>query len=334
MHEHHPHARLIGAATANRGLATVAMALSCGLSESTFRRLVRREGWALLQPGVWLLPGVTPDWRTHLHAGRLHAGGAVAATGAVGLLLHGIERGLDTSEVLLATPAARNVRGMRAPVTMTRCSALRDTDIVVRQNVEVTAVAWSLAHLGLQASDRQVLIALTAARQGEVVTLAEVDDVLDRGAGMPGIGPLRRARRRFEVEQPDSGLEWDIRGLARKHGIAFDPAPFPFWLPGRGPVIHLDLPISWAWTAWEGEAFHTHGRDERTFDLDRERWSRAKRAGWDIGWITRSRLRTDPIGIVEEIREVLATADPRRPPPRATRCRRPGCAACHSRFGR
>lgn len=127
------------------------------------------------------------------------------------------------------------------------------------------------------------------------------------------------------MERPESALDRATRQLLRPYASDLYPRPFPFRCPD-GVVIHLDIAIRWAWFALECDGFAYHSSRD-AFRRDRLRWSQAQRGGWRISWVDRDRLDNDPDSIVDEVQEVLAAADPDRPPPEQAECR---CSTCRA----
>lgn len=321
--------RVVDSALANRRVATVAMARAAGIPETTFRRVAKAFGFAPIQRNCFSLPGSELDWRAHAWAGLHVIGQPAALTGAAALEVLGVKVGrLDEVEIVI--PHHRSGRGLRPPVVVQRSRGLVVDDLRTIDDLTIAPPAIALWHLGRVTDRHGVLQSLIAARQREIVTLAEVDEVLAEHHGARWLAGLRWAREQLDRVRPDSGFEFSIHQLFRGAGLAPDRSPFPFLFPDTR-VRHLDVPFSDRWVAFEGDTFTTHG-GEQSFERDRDRWTQARRAGWYLGIITPKRLREDPRGIIEEARAALADADPLRQPPSPTRCPRATCPVCQDRF--
>ncbi|MBW3661569.1 MAG: hypothetical protein KY469_00595 [Actinobacteria bacterium] len=247
------------------------------------------------------------------------------ATGRTALYLHGV---IDEtpSALQLAVPADRKKPTLVGVDDVVRSTTLLTSDRIEVDGLSCAIVALALLHLGRRERGRGVLEVVVNALQREKAELSELDAVLDRCGRAPGRATLRHARDALTLDQADSLLELDTRQLARAASFSPYPSPFPFRCPD-GRVIHLDVPFPPVWFAWECDSPRSRSGG-RSFNTDRTRWTQARRGGWQLGWVTRERLRTDRAGLPEELAEAHAVADPERPPPEATPCRRTTCRVC------
>ena len=299
-----------------------------GVSAAALRTKADREGWPRPCRGAVLLPGADPDAvRTRVAAALRSIGGEVWAGRRTAAYLHGMTDRAPR-QLELVVPHGRRAthrwdpRPWRSrtvyPFMVTEVDGLALTT-PARTIIDCAAV------LGVGPLQD---LAIDAARQRPDL-LREVRELADwlreRGHRVPQGRRLDRILARLDHERPESGLELRTRRLLRPHGFPLQPRPFPFRCPD-GVVIHLDVAIPWAWFALECDGFAFHNSRE-AFGIDRLRWSQAQRGGWRISWVDHRRLQDDPDSIIEEVREVLATADPDRPPPPEAECACPLCRA-------
>lgn len=202
---------------------------------------------------------------------------------------------------------------------------MRDHHHIRLGGLPVTTMARTVFDLAAVLPTAMLRDVTLDALQRELVTVSELQALTGELIRPPGIGKVRLILRELERERPESALDNGTRHLLRPYGSGLHPRPFPFRCPD-GVIIHLDIAIPWAWFAIECDGFAFHS-DREAFRTDRLRWSQAQRGGWRITWVDHHRLHNDPDSIIEEVQEVLAAADPDRPPPQEADCR---CASCGS----
>ncbi|MDQ3973808.1 MAG: hypothetical protein M3276_05650 [Actinomycetota bacterium] len=302
-----------------------------GISPRSFHTRARAEGWTDLQRGVWLVPGAVRSFPAEVAGALLAAGDRVAATGVTALHLHGVVDD-PPSALHMAVPADRARPALRGVDDVVRTGTLVEADVTEVVALRTVVVPWALLHAGRQLSVRRVLDLMVSARQRGLLSDRALEDVLRRCGPAKGAASLRRGREALVVDAVDSILELDARRFVRRNGHQPFPSPFPFRCPDRR-IIHLDLAFPAFWFAYECDSPQARAGG-RAFHTDRTRWTQARRGGWEIGWITRQRLRNDPRGILDELADAAARVDPDRPPPVLTPCRRATCRVCPGLRGR
>lgn len=300
--------RLAHLAAAHHGVVTLTMAASVGLSSQAVRDRAAAEGWRRLARGAWLLPGVpfTPITRA---ACELALAGDRAALGHWSAAhVHGLSpRPADPPE--LVVPWDRRPE-RRAGVRVRRSRTLLTTDIIDVDGVRVTTVPRTLRDLATLVTERRLYDMMTDAEQRRLVSLDQLTDTADRLHHGPGSGRFRNVVAQRHADRSDSALERDTRTVTRSAGYSPTPGPFPIRV-ARGRRLWLDVAFPGVWFAIECDGFGFH-RDRASFERDRERWRLAQQAGWRLTWVTRARLRDDPGGLLREVAEAHAAADPSR----------------------
>ncbi len=299
-----------------------------GVSADALRSRAEREGWPRPYRKAVLLPGADPtEFRTRVSAALRSIGGEVwAGRRTAAYLLGMIDRPPPRLELVVphgrrAThrldPKPWRTRNIY-PFMVTEVDGLRATT-AARTIMDAAAV------LGVTPLQDLVIDGMRARPTLVKETRELVDWMRDRGHRVEYVRRLEIVLTRLERERPESALDRRTRQLLTPHGFDLHPRPFPFRCPD-GVVIHLDIAIPWAWCAIECDGYGSHS-GRRAFRTDRVRWSQAQRGGWRVTWVDTARLENDPDSIIEEVQEVLAEADPDRPPPQQAECRCPICVA-------
>lgn len=289
-----------------------------GISRRTLERRARRDGWRTPHPGygVVLAPGCVPDRLTLVTAAVKAVGEPVFAGRRTAAWLHAVmDRAAGPVE--LVVPNERRSPRLRG-VRVWRSRTLRDHHLTSVGALPATTVPRTMFDLAAVLPEEMLRDVTIDALQRRRMSLEELHALSADLIRPPGVGKVRRILRGLAHERPESALDRRTRALLRPYGFGLHPRPFPFRCPD-GVVIHLDIAIPWAWFAIECDGFAFHNNRE-AFRRDRVRWSQAQRGGWRITWVDRNRLKDDPGSIIEEVREVLAEADPDRPPPPELAC--------------
>jgi hypothetical protein len=210
-----------------------------GLAPSSLRTRAVREGWQLLGPSVWLLPGAP---RT-LHA---RASGAVLAfpDGVVtrwsAAALHGLRRSAPTRLELLRPWNTSDVR--TASLVTGRTRHLVDEDVVDVEGIAVTSLARTLRELARDHSAEALRDLGIDARVRDRAVFGQLGDLVARDRRFPGRPALRTLLAELGDDGSDSGFERRTLQRLVLRGLEPDAQQLP--VVTTDGVRHLDL----AWT--------------------------------------------------------------------------------------
>lgn len=292
-----------------------------GLTSGQVGNYWRRQGWPMPFRGVVVLPGTEMDLRRRALAATTWIGEPVAVTGATALRLHGADDRDPVKLDLVVPKSRRNREGRWGQVH--RSEVAFERSFVDIGGVPTVPVPWAVRDRVVFGGPGHPRTHVIRAMQRRLATLEELEAAACETPHAPGVPQLLEILRRLRRDQVDSGLELDTRDTLRAAGYDPWPRPFPTACPDRR-VIHLDFAFEKFWVGGECEDPYTHGPE--AFTRDRTRWNQARRAGWQIVFVWRGRLRDDPGGFLEEIAEAIAAADPeRRPAQPAHDCEALGC---------
>lgn len=305
--------KLFRLARRRHGVVCLADAVRAGGCPRTLHRRATAEGWTLLHPGVWLVPGLSPTPLTRTVAAVLASGEGVA-TGMSSLWLHGVVDAPPARPELLVPYGTRGqVSGQRVRISRTRW--LPDEHWHRQRSIPTAIVERALLELsGRPVSDRTLRHLLIDARHREAVDLEALGALCQEGrAGRPGVPRLLRLLSNPALGTTDSGWEFEVREEVAGLGAPVHAGPFPYRCQD-GVLVHLDvaLPEHWVCVECDGRAFHS-GREP--FAADRRRWTQIARE-WQLVWVTYDRWQTDRAGVLADVQAAVASADRARPPAR------------------
>lgn len=299
---------LLGRARDQHGVVSLADARSCRVSAATLRDRAGREAWLPLHPGVWLLPSA-PDTRAARHvAAILRVPGVFRERSA--LFVAGTGMAAPHPPELLLPHALRS--RTLAGVDVRRTRHLPEDDLVEIAGHPATTAARAVVDLARRWSvDRLRPLVIDLERDGHLGRDELAACLTRTPRSLPGRGRVRLVLDDLGWLRSDSDTEHDVRRRLTELGYPVHPTPFPFRCDD-GVVVHLDLalPSRWVYLEVDGRATHA-GRG--AFEADRRKWTQVVRH-WRPVWVTHDRWRTDQRGVLQDLDEALALADPTRAP--------------------
>lgn len=303
-------------ASRQRGVVARRQLLEAGLSADQIHHLRAGGHLRALQPpvrGVYAVGhGVVPELGVET-AALLACGGDPWRVGAGGRdVLLGQESALalwcdePSGFGAIAVTAVGLRASRRGSVRATRVTDLPDADRRRHRGLPVTSPARTILDVAPARSPRALGDAVDRLRVLRLVTEAELDEVLDSGAGRRGVVELRA----LLGEERGNGFsrsvaERQLLGLLRA-------AHLP--IPARNVVVHgRERDLVWHASAtvveFDGRTFHdTPG----AFERDRTRDAELAARGWTTVRVTARMLRSEPTALVARLAAVLALGESRR----------------------
>src|SRR5680860_569843 len=143
------------------------------------------------------------------------------------------------------------------------------------------------------------------------VTIAQLHALAMLLSSTAGGQRLAQVLADLEQDPVDSGFEWSVRTELRSGGREPWAGPFP-WRCDDGVVVHLDIAFPQWWVALEcdGRGKYDSGS---SFTTDRIRWTQTTKQ-WSIIWVDWHRWHSDRAGVLRDVTDAIAAADPNRPP--------------------
>jgi hypothetical protein len=300
------------------GVASRSALLALGMSSATLSNRARLGGpWRRLVPGVFLVTGGQPTRDQQVRGALLHAGPGAVVTGIEALRRHGVRRLPYGDEVLVLIPHDRHVRS-RAFVTIERT--------IRPPRVDGPVPLASPARALIDAARRMVALDQIRAMVADTVQqgICRIEDLETElaTATMVGSALARRVLREISAGVRSAAESWAMALLRRAR------LPAPEWNVAIHDERHRLIAVVDCWwddhaVAWEIDSheFHLGPADhERTT----RRRAKLAAAGIVVVPTVPSRLRTEPLVVLSELRAALDHAAARpRPAVRAAPHRRP-----------
>lgn len=227
-------------AARQHGAVSLRCARQVGVPPKSLESRARREGWRVLGPGVWLLPGAEATDPARAHGAALALPGAVVTAWSAAAL-HGLRRSMPQQVELLRVTGVGDVRTRQLVARRTRYLPPEDRTVV--DGVPTVTVPRLLRELARMATNSGLRDLLIDARLQDRDVANATAMVLDRDLRFPGRRRLRAVVDELADDGSDSGFEWRVVERLQDEGIAPDvqQAEVPTHVGPR----HLDL----AWLA-------------------------------------------------------------------------------------
>lgn len=290
-------ARIAALATRQRGLVTRRQLLELGLGVGAVDHRVRRGVLHPELPGVYRVGHTAPLPLAAEQAALLSIGGDAVLSHWSAAAIHRLTDGTPSP---VHVTVASDRRARRGGVAVHRTAVLDARDTRVRQGLQVTSAARTLADVvgELERADAEQLVA-TALRRG-VVTLRELQDALKRApSGRRGAATLRAL-----LAQPGgpaytrSRAERLMLALVREAGLApprcnarVAPYEADFLWASERLVVEID---SWA-----------HHGPRTSFEADRQKDIDLGARGYEVLRITWRKLTGARLAVAAEVGEAL-----------------------------
>ncbi|MEX2612932.1 MAG: hypothetical protein WD380_05085 [Gaiellaceae bacterium] len=216
------------------------MSLRCArraeVSPKSLESRARREGWRVLGPGAWLLPGAEPTELARAHGATLAFPGAVV-TAWSGAALHGLRRAMSKQVELLRVTGVGDVETRQLVARRTRFLPEEDRTLV--DGVPVVAVPRLLRELARVATSDGLRDLLIDARLQDRGVATATARLLERDLRFPGRPQLREVVDELADDGSDSGFEWRVVDRCRE--AAIEPDAQQAGVPTHLGPRHLDL---------------------------------------------------------------------------------------------
>jgi very-short-patch-repair endonuclease len=291
--------RIASVANLQRGRISRAQLLAAGISHGTVARMIARGELHREHPGVYAV-GHLADMPLAREAAALLSCGEDAVLGY---------RSAAYPWGLLAQPAVpveviarhRQTRSRRG-VTVHRSRTLLPRDATIRNGLPVTSCARTLLDLAAVMSPRQLEKAVDSALLNHLVTLAQLQDVLDRSIGRRGAHTLKRiAEREGPAAPTHEGAEERFLAVVRQSGLP---------QPEVNARIH-GYEVDFLWraqrVALEIDSWDFH-RTRNAFERDRLKGARLSAGGLNVVRATGRQINDEPVAVVVRIAQTLANA--------------------------
>lgn len=298
-----PWARLYRLAGRQHGAVSTAQAVACGISESTWWRRIRREGWPRPFRGVALVPGGPPTLAQSVMAAVLAVNGPVWAARGTAAALLGLADSPPSRITLVAPPGVGSHPPRGVHIVRTQSLVPAHTTLVGPVPVTTparTVIDWA-AELRTAALLRPVVIQAVQRRR---LRLDQVGALLEALGPVAGAGTLRTVLRQLDEERCDSELEYLVRRKLRAAGFRPAPGPVPVTVAG-GRVFHVDIgfPPRPVGIEVDGRAYHLAAADVAA---DHGRANLIMAVRYRLLRVTWLRVDRDWDGFCEELRLNLA----------------------------
>lgn len=261
----------------NGGVGTPTDARACGVSEATWHRRTRAEGWGRPCTGVRVAPWATASRLTDLRVGLAACGGRAAAAGRTALWCHGV--GDAPSVVDLVLPGASSYPRLPTRVRARRASWLVDTDVQTRDGLAVlTPEAALVTCTGM--TERELRAVTIDAIQAGLTTATLVAERLATVGPVAGRSRLGDVLVSLGASQPESIFHASVLDdlLARGYPAATSPLEVPT-PDGRGVLLDIPLPDFEVAVEPEGDRFHASRQARRD---DRRRAAQLAGTSWVV----------------------------------------------------
>lgn len=301
--------RVLAAALGQGFVVARAEVRELGVPDARVRSLVRRGVWSAAGFGVVavLAPvGEDVERRRRVHALRSAAAALTRPEHAVSAASAAIVHGLP---VIAVPPAPVLTRRRPAPDgrrggSLVRSARLDDVDLTEWFGVPVTTVARTLGDLA-RTDPAGALMAADAARREGLVTTADIDGVLGRMTGWPGV---RHARAALALASPlaESPLESLTRWVVHLAGLPQPELQVEITDPVSGRTYRVDL----LWRA-RRLVLEADGRGKYSGDAlwrEKQRELALTRAGYRVERVTWDDLMRYRAATIERWRRVYFAA--------------------------
>lgn len=281
-------------ATRQHGVVSTRQLKALGYGRNSASKAHRVGRLRRVHRGVYAVGHEVLGWHGRCMAAALAAQPAVASHLSAAYLWGLLRYRPETIHVTAPTPR-RQRRGFRI-----HHAVLEVVDLTAIERIPVTSLARTYLDLATMLSEARLERGLERSEELKIFDLRDLEAVLDRYAGHPGAGRLRRA---LAIHRPDpafirSRLERRFLGLVRAAGLPspsmnFHAAGFEldaYWEPERF-AVELDV-------------YETHG-SRAAFERDRLRHEDLKLAGIEMIRVTGPRLDREPNEVAERVAVLL-----------------------------
>ena len=300
-----PWQRMTALAARQYGLIERGQAERLGVAVRALNDRARREGWQRLHPGVLALPGAADTPERRVLAATLATTNDAWATRWTAAYLWGLTDRLRVPVTVVVPHGHRAARLDNVKVVRSR--TLAEQDFTTRAGIPVVTVERMIADLAA-VTELPVLRALAIdARQRKLLRPPLLWELWERTWPVQGHQRLKRVAADLQEPGVDSALEWRLRGLLRRAGIAEPfPEPYPVVEGGR-LVAKIDI----AWPTWkvgvECDGFRYHS-ERAQLERDTVRQNLLVANGWRLCRVTWRQVEHEPESVIASVHRILQDA--------------------------
>jgi very-short-patch-repair endonuclease len=296
--------RLTRLARSQYGVFTRQQAHTCGLTDDSLWRRTKSGLLVAESKNVFRFAVVPQSFKQMLLAQCLRAPGRIwashRAAGALWQLDEILPEVVEVTSLISIAPS-------RSDVVVHRVADMPSRDTCVLAGIPVTTVHRTLVDLGAVAGADVVEAAMESALRRRLTTIEKLEARMAEigGRGRRGTGVLRRVLARREPGAPptDSGLETQFVQLLRR-GRLPQPSRQQVVRDESGLVARVDFEYLGRDIVIEVDSRKHHLR-MREWEKDLKRRNRITSQGKRVLHVTYRRMKTEPQGILDEIRAAL-----------------------------
>lgn len=285
------HEALAELAERQHGVVAVRQLLRLGYSRSS---ISRTKASGRLHRGVYAVGHRQVTWHSRCLAAVLSCGTKAVASHRSAAWVWGLIR-YRPDAIDVTAPTRRHGKAK----LRLHYAPLIDEDRTVREGIPITAVPRTLLDLAAILPAERLDRVLERSEELRLFDLRPIDALLDRAAGHPGAGRLRRALALYRPPPfTRSGLERRFLELVGRGGLP---------RPSTGcNVAGYELDVYWEPErfAVELDVYETHG-SRRSFESDRLRQETLKLQGVEMIRVTGHRLDREPTQAIERVAALL-----------------------------
>jgi hypothetical protein len=241
------------------------------------RGITRREWLYRVHHGVYSVGGPPRTGLEHAAAALLACGDGAALSHDSAMVLWGMWKRWQLP-IHVAVPGDRRASGVRVH----KLRGLEDRDIRIHRGLRVISPARALLDMARRMPDKALKRRVNEARRAEILTLADIADVVNRFPRHPG---AKRLKPLLEVKGGPTRSEWEdeFPAFCKQYGL---PEPvLSTWVAGyEADALWPDERIVIELDSWE---FH---RDREAFEIDRDKDVDRQVAGYAPVRITWERI--------------------------------------------
>lgn len=282
------------------------------MASSTIAHRTRPQGgvWQRPLPGVVLLHNGTPTEIERTSAALLYAGPGAVLTGASALRRHGLRSVPSTEAIEVLVPASRHRASARFVVVE---RTVRPPTPVVLGGFPCADVGRAVVDHCRRLRDLRAVRALSAeAVQRRLCAIETLVEELRQAQRQ------RTARIRSAMDGVLAGirsaLEAEFRDLLRRGGVPEPQYNVDLLTPAGRFICAPDGWYADAGVATEVDSVEWHATRQGWEDTQARR-GRMAAHGITVVPVTHQRMRTDPMGLLEDLKKALATGSQRPPLP-------------------
>ena len=245
--------------------------------------------------------------RTLTRFGRWMA--AVLAYGPAAVLSHldaaALWRLCPVSSGRIHVTANRYTRNPRPGLILHRPRRWEPEDHTIHENIPVTSVARTLIDLAAQLSLERLARVWDTANRLDLLDIKQVEEIRARSKGRRGMRKIDYLLAQQRPVLTSSRTDLERRGYMLFHDASDIPNPsINLWIPEVAVEVDLAWPDQRVAVELDHEEWHAKTRLQR--ERDNARDTALQIARWNVVRVSDFRLRTDPEGIRQDVRDLLA----------------------------